>query len=141
MTDSKIFIDTAPFIYILDNHPEYRQATQNFIRQKYLQKSVFITSILTFMEYTVKPKQMKDNKAVESFNNFLTEIGCQLIPINFEIADIGSDIRAKYPNIKAFDALQVATALHTGCNQFVTNDKQLKQISEIEFVVISELAK
>jgi hypothetical protein len=35
MTVSKIFIDTAPLIYILDMHPEFGAKTQKLLRDLY----------------------------------------------------------------------------------------------------------
>jgi len=139
MTVSKLFVDTAPIIYILDNHPVFHKISQDIIRKNFIAKTEFITSILTFMEYAVKPKQMNDKKAEDNFKNFLFAIGCKILPITLEIADIGAEIRAKYSGIKPFDAIQIATAIYNNCDAFVTNDKQLKQIKEINILVLSEI--
>ncbi len=37
------------------------------------------------------------------------------------------------------DALQLATACLTGCDLFLTNDKQLKQFKEMKCVMVDEL--
>jgi len=34
--------------------------------------------------------------------------------------------------------LQLATAIYHNCKQFLTNDKQLKQITEIEIILTNE---
>ncbi|WP_416670565.1 type II toxin-antitoxin system VapC family toxin [Egbenema bharatensis] len=42
-------------------------------------------------------------------------------------------------NLKLTDALQLATALEAGCQAFLTNDTQLKRVTELKVLVISEL--
>ena len=37
------------------------------------------------------------------------------------------------------DALQLATAIETGCDMFYTNDRKLKQIDEINVITVDEL--
>jgi predicted nucleic acid-binding protein len=41
--------------------------------------------------------------------------------------------------LKAMDALQLSIAICSGCQQFLTNDKRLKNISEIEIILIDNL--
>jgi predicted nucleic acid-binding protein len=95
--------------------------------------------VLTVAEYSVKPKILKDTKAIDDFKDFLNALGCSIEAIDLNIAEFSAEIRAKYTHIKAFDAIQIATAILSGCTKFVTNDKQLKQIEELEIVIIAEL--
>jgi len=43
--------------------------------------------------------------------------------------------------LKLADAMQIATALHAGADLFLTNDKQLKQLTEIPVAVLDECCK
>lgn len=58
--------------------------------------------------------------------------------INSEIALLAAEIRVRY-NLKLPDALQVATAIQSNCDAFLTNDLQFKKVSELSILVISEL--
>ena len=40
---------------------------------------------------------------------------------------------------KTMDALQLSTACISGCDLFLTNDKQLKQFKEITCITVDEL--
>ena len=40
---------------------------------------------------------------------------------------------------KSMDALQLAAATLTGCDLFLTNDKQLKQFADIRCITVDEL--
>ena len=50
-----------------------------------------------------------------------------------------AQIRAEYKGFKAMDALQIATACLSGCDLFLTNDKQLKQFKEVKCITVAEL--
>lgn len=134
---NKIFIDTAPFVYLL----EYNETLTDKTKQVFGNFNVntkFMTSVITYAEYCVKPKKINKQSAITEFKNLLTDIECDIKNIDLNIANITANLRAKYPFLKTPDALQLATAIHHNCKQFLTNDKQLKQITEIEIVVISD---
>ena len=48
-------------------------------------------------------------------------------------------LRADYHDIKLGDALQIAASLDCNCDVFFTNDKQLKQVSEVQVVYLGDL--
>ena len=59
--------------------------------------------------------------------------------INRDIAKKAAKIRAEYKMFKSMDALQLAAATLTGCDLFLTNDKQLKQFADIRCITVDEL--
>ena len=63
----------------------------------------------------------------------------EIAEVDQEIAKKAAQIRAQYKNFKAMDALQLATACVTGCDLILTNDKQLKQFTEIKCVTVDDL--
>lgn len=63
--------------------------------------------------------------------------GCPRISAG--VAGGAAFVRAKYQSIKLADALQIAASLECNCDVFFTNDKQLKQITEIKVVYLGEL--
>lgn len=44
----------------------------------------------------------------------------------------------KYPALKMAEPLQVAIALYSGSDVFLTNDNQLKQLSKVTVVVFAD---
>ena len=60
------------------------------------------------------------------------------IVTNREIAKLTAIIRAKY-NFQLPDSLQIATAIVSECDAFLTNDVALKKVTEIRAIVISDL--
>jgi predicted nucleic acid-binding protein len=60
------------------------------------------------------------------------------VDINLTIACEAARIRFRY-NLQLADSLQIATAIAAHCDAFLTNDAQLKRVSELKVLVISEL--
>jgi predicted nucleic acid-binding protein len=54
------------------------------------------------------------------------------------IAVKAAELRAKY-NLRAPDALQLATAIENRANYFLTNDTRLRSVKEIQSVTLAEL--
>ncbi len=87
----------------------------------------------------VKPLKEGQNKIVEQYKTILTNAeGIDIAEITIPIAIKAAELRAKY-NIHTPDALQMAVAIEHEADYFLTNDLQLKLISEIKVVTISEL--
>lgn len=59
--------------------------------------------------------------------------------IDATIAEQGAKIRGQYKNFKAMDALQIATAMTSGCDMFFTNDKQLRQEKELPCMTMEDI--
>jgi predicted nucleic acid-binding protein len=62
------------------------------------------------------------------------------VEITAAIARSTAEVRAKY-NLKLPDALQVAIALEASCEALLTNDAQLKRVTELRILVIDELER
>jgi len=71
---------------------------------------------------------------IKDFKDLLNVIKFSVENITYPVAEIAYKLRAKYIFLKTPDALQLATAIHHNCNKFLTNDKKLKNVSEIEIV-------
>ena len=80
----RIFIDTNPFIYLLEGVAPYDIAVRDFLFEGMCAKTEFCTSTIT-------------------------------------------------------DALQLASAICSECDMFLTNDKQLRQVEEIQVLLVNEL--
>ena len=139
MTDFKrVFIDTNPFIYLLDAATRYTRAME-FIMNKLLERnSEFYSSPVTVAEYLVYPYREKHPEKIEKFLSFIDDMSIKIVPISVKIADISSAIRAEYISFKGMDAFQLATAKYTQCDLFLTNDKQLCRYKDVHCMTIED---
>ena len=132
------FIDTAPFIYIIEDNEEFAEKSIEIILESIAQQDTFVTSVVTIMEFGVKPEKENRQDVIEKFYEFLDKLSIEIEDIDQGIAKQAFKLRAKYQFLKGLDALQIASAIISGCEEFVTNDRKLKQISEISVVLIEE---
>jgi len=59
-------------------------------------------------------------------------------PIDIAVGQQAAVLRANY-NLTLTDALQVATALAASCNVFLTNDRTLQRVTELQIIVLNDL--
>ncbi len=134
----KIFLDTAPFIYFLDQTPGFGDTALRVFESIVKNNKPIITSVITVEEYLVYPYQNNIPEKETAFFDFTGDLGINILPITLDIAKKAAMIRAKYKHFKAMDSLQLATAIESGCDLFLTNDNQLKQFSEIKCVTVED---
>lgn len=140
MTDfNRIFIDTAPIIYFLENSSLYMESMGKFFTKCMKQHIKIVTSTLTIEEYLVFPYRSGRMEFADNFKRFMEYMNIEVVDINSNIAEQGAKIRGKYKHFKAMDALQIATAVISGCDIFFTNDKQLRQEKELPCMTIDDL--
>lgn len=134
-----IFLDTAPIIYYIESHSEYGRLAKEIIDILQTDTLVAFSSVITLTE--VLPKPIKTNQLVlaKKFIEFLRYgKNINLIEISTNIAEKAGILRGKYPSLKGFDAIQIAAAINAGTDIFITNDINLKQIKEIEVLVLKD---
>ncbi len=136
---SRVFLDTNPIIYLLDGIQPYAQKTLAFIKDCISCGGEFYTSTITDAEFLIKPFQKGDMNAVATYREFLAQLDVLKVFINDEIAESAARIRCEYDGIKLADALQIAAAVSCGCDAFLTNDAQLRQIRGLDVLFLSEL--
>lgn len=105
----------------------------------YKAKKVMVTSTVTIKEYCVYPYMNNCQDCINTFDTFIIGMGINVYDISVAIAKKAAQIRAKYKFFKPMDALQLATACLTGCDLFLTNDKQLRQFREIKCMTVDDL--
>ena len=140
MTDFKrVFIDTAPIIYYLENSSLYMEVIKKFFAKCIEKKVQIVTSTITMEEYLVFPYSSEKLEYVDNFKRFIEYMNIEVVDIDSQIAEQGAKLRGQYKAFKAMDALQIATAIVSGCDMFFTNDKQLRQEKELPCMTIDDL--
>ena len=132
----KIFVDTAPFIYLIENHPVYAGKVADLVATSLAEGNSFTTSVITILEFGVKPEKENRPEVIIKFEELLNELEIEIKEIDKGIAVKAYQLRAKYQFLKGLDAIQIASAVTTNCESFVTNDKKLKRVEEIAVMLI-----
>lgn len=140
MTDfKKIYLDTSPFIYLLEKSPEFYEKVKRFFLDCYQSENELYTSTVTIEEYCIVPYRNNNQKVISDFYKLIKDMEIKVIDVDSQVADKAARIRAEYKSFKGMDSLQLATACLSGCGLFVTNDKQLRQFTEIDVITVSEM--
>lgn len=133
-----IFLDTAPVIYFVENHPVFYRACHAIFARIQLGKCTAVTSPITLAECIIHPIRLNRPDLQFQYTTAITKgTNTRFVGTNEEIAVHAAELRTRY-TLTLTDALQLATALHAKCDAFVTNDIRLKRVAEISFLVISE---
>jgi predicted nucleic acid-binding protein len=131
--------DTSPFIYFIERHPGYLDVVREVIRRIDAGVVRGYSSVVTLIEVLTQPKRT-GNTAIEREYRDLLLHGrhFELIGIDVLIAEQAAVLRASYA-LRTPDALQIAAALHVGCQAFLTNDLTLKRVTDLKVLVLDEL--
>ena len=132
----KVFIDTAPFIYFIENHPVYAEMVANFITTSLAEDHSFTTSVVTILEFGVKPEKENRQEVITQFEDLLSELAIKVEEIDRSVAVKAYQLRAKYQFLKGLDAIQIASAITSDCENFITNDVKLKKVEEITVTLL-----
>lgn len=140
MTDFKrVFIDTAPIIYYLENNSIYVESIKRFFANCMNKHIQVVTSAVTVEEYLVFPYMSGKMEFADNFKRFLEYMNIEVVGITSEIAEEGAKLRGRYRGFKAMDALQIAAAVISGCDMLFTNDRQLRQEKELPCMTMDDL--
>ena len=82
----RIFFDTAPIIYIVDNHPDFGEIAKLILENLNSKNGRALTSVLTLMEALPLPVKLGNEEQVTRFVKYLKS------PKNIELIDIVGDI-------------------------------------------------
>jgi len=134
----RIMFDTAPIVYFIEEHKEFGKIADEIFKViKDDSEYRPFSSVITLIEVLTQPLRKSKMEVVEKYRQFLLNssnfITYSIDPI---IAQKSAELRAQY-GIKTPDAIQLAGIENDG-TLFVTNDRDLKKIKEIEVIVLEE---
>lgn len=136
----RIFLDTAPLIYFLDDDENYAEKMRQIFYGILTSGAEIITSAVTVTEYLTYPLRIGNAENINVFFEFMNDAGINIQPIDIRTAVKAAEIRAEYTAFKPMDSLQLASACINHCDIFLTNDKQLCQFKEIRCVTVEQFA-
>jgi predicted nucleic acid-binding protein len=128
----RLYLDTAPVIYTVENVPIYAQAVDNRLA---IPGIVRVASDLTRMECRLKPLRDGNMDLLKDFDDYFMEIVSGIISLSREIMDRATEIRTRH-EFKTPDAIHLAAACVSKCDVFFTNDHRLDRFEGISVEVI-----
>jgi len=99
---------------------------------------VGVTSVLTLMEIAVKPLQLGRPDVAEEYEVLLANYpNLAVAAIDRPTALRAAGLRARH-RLRPADALQVAACLEQRATAFLTNDRDLRRVTEIEVLLLAD---
>lgn len=136
---SLLGLDTAPFIYFVEQNPIYVDLMREIFGRIQTNEFTACSSVITLTEVLILPLRASNQKLTDDYENILQSgRNFKLLPINWLIARKAANLRSKY-NLRTPDALQIATAIDAGCDAFLCNDNGLKRVVEINVLILDDL--
>jgi len=136
---STIFIDTAPFIYYIEAHPQFGPLVREVVNSFQTGKLLAFSSVMTLTEVLSKPREAGNEKLAERFADFLKHgKNLTLIEISERIAEGAARLKGRHPELRTIDAIQLSAAIEVGADAFVTNENKIKSINEIDVLVLKD---
>jgi len=131
---SSVFIDSAPIIYLLENHPQYADYFARLFTRIYARELVGVISAITIAEVATGPIQKGHPEIAEQYRATLLQPPFWIFaPIDDQLALHAAEMRAHY-HLKLPDALQLACALTHRCHSLVTHDRDFSKVKEIKII-------
>lgn len=130
-TGVTVMVDTAPFIYLLESHPQFADQFVGLFEAAAAGEITIALSTVTLAEVLTGPFKVGQTTLAKRYEKALSNYN--VIPVSTPIAALAAQLRAQY-RLKLPDAIQLATALDIGAAAFVTHDRDFSAVTGIDIL-------
>jgi predicted nucleic acid-binding protein len=120
-----VVVDTAPFIYILENHAQFAPLFIGLFEAAAALDLHIALSTVTLAEVLTGPYKSGHTALAKRYEQALSAY--TLVSVSPAIATLAAQLRAQY-RLRLPDAIQLATAVDVGAAAFVTHDRDFSQV-------------
>ncbi|WP_056180068.1 type II toxin-antitoxin system VapC family toxin [Pseudorhodoferax sp. Leaf267] len=125
-------VDSAPLIYLLDDHPVLAPQFAGLF-EAYEQGALHIAiSTMAVAEVLAGPFKHGQDALAKRYEKTLS--GFEVVPVSQEIAVTAARLRAG-SGLRLPDALQAATALEIGAVALVTHDRDFSRLTGLRVIL------
>ncbi len=133
-----VYVDTSPVIYTVEQHPDYFALLDPLWAASESGQIQVVSSEMILLETLTGALKRNNPQLIADYESVLTASEMNLIPISSALLRDAARLRASV-NIKTPDAIHAATALASGCDLLITNDKDLKRITALNVIILCEI--
>ncbi len=131
-----VTVDTAPIIYLLEDHPRFAEEFVPLFQQIEAGRILAVISPVTIAEVVAGPLSSGNEILAERYFKVLTSgPNWTVQELTAELSSLAARIRIRY-GLKLPDAIQVATAVQTGSSALITHDRDFQGVDEIRILGI-----
>jgi len=118
---ANVYLDSCMIIGLIEGDAAQRQ----ILKTQLIRHSLY-SSELVRLETRLLAIRTSDPASLKLFDGFFA--ACEIIPLDRAVFEQATLLRAN-SQLKTPDALHLAAAIQTECNEFWTNDKQLVAVA------------
>jgi predicted nucleic acid-binding protein len=125
---SRVLVDTAPFIYILESHPVLADRFAGVFEAAAKGELTIALSTITIAEVLTGPASAGLTALAKRYERALCQY--EVVPITAAVAALAAQLRAQH-RLRLPDALQLACALEIGAAALVTHDRDFNRVTAL----------
>ena len=118
-----VALDANVIVLALTGKPKLRLLARDWLNALEAQDAHIVTSALSQLECFVRPNRLANDSELALFRSFFA--GVVSVPIEDEVLNLASRIRARSRSFRTPDAIHLATAQVIQADLFLTADRRL----------------
>jgi len=126
-----ILLDSAPIIYVLEDHPRLAARFQPLFEEHARDRVRFAVTTITIAEVLTGPLGAGDESLVRRYRGIFES--WHVVALDAEIAESAARMRAAF-RLRLADAVQVASALAVNADALVTHDRDFSRIRSLRVI-------
>lgn len=135
----RVALDSNVLIYLLEGSGLLADAAAGLLDAIAAGEGEGVLATLALAEICSGPARAGDPVMVERYADELTSIeNVRIVPLSADVAVDAAAIRGS-SGLTTADAIHLACARAAGASAFVTNDRRLKSISQLEVVYLDDV--
>jgi predicted nucleic acid-binding protein len=129
--DALLVLDSAPIIYLLENHPQYRARFEPIFESHAAGHVRFAVTTITIAEVLTGPFGAGEEVLARRYRGILES--WQVINMDAGIAESAARMRGLF-RLKLADAVQVASAIAINADALVTHDRDFSSVTGLRVI-------
>jgi predicted nucleic acid-binding protein len=120
----KVYFDSCIVIYLVEKREPFRTRIRGQFHRLTVPHSTVVYTDLTRLECRVMPLALGQTDQLTDFDDYFVQPGLTWHAMSPAVFDLATELRARH-RLKTPDALHLAAAIDSGCDEFWTNDRRL----------------
>jgi len=129
--DALLVLDSAPIIYLLEDHPRLRRRFEPIFESHALGHVRFAVTTITIAEVLTGPLGASEEVLARRYRGILES--WQVVDMDAGIAESAARMRGLF-RLKLADAIQVASAIAINADALVTHDRDFSRVTGLRVI-------
>ena len=133
---NRVYVDTNVFIYFVEFENSLGDTAREWLDAVTATGRPIVVSRLTLLECIGKPAKDDDQELVQLYRSTLTKSPeIEMVELETHILESAA-LKGGKLGLKLLDAIHYFTALHLGCDLFLTNDARFRSTPDMRVALI-----